>query len=111
MDVVDSKYGYHNNIICGFNCRHRLIPYQPGSAAPKEYTEAELKREREIESKIREMERAIRLKKRDLILYNNLGNKAAIKALKEQIKNMTAHYKSFCEKYGYAWYQYRIEVI
>ena len=33
MATVDDKYGYHNNIISGFNCRHHLIPYTPGSVA------------------------------------------------------------------------------
>ena len=104
------KYGYHNNIICGFNCRHRLIPYKPGTVAPKEFSKEELDQQRQIEANIREMERTIRLKKKQLALYNELGDKIAIKNLKAQINKLVAHYKAYCEKYGYAWYQYRIEV-
>lgn len=110
MATVDDKYGYHNNIICGFNCRHRLVPYKPGTVAPKEYSEKELQEQRKIESKIRELERTIRLKKQQLLLYNELGDKAGAKQLKKQINQLTEYYKAYCEKHGYAWYQYRIEV-
>ena len=110
MDVVDSRYGYHNNIICGFNCRHRLIPYKSGTVAPQEYTEEEMKKQREIERTIRAMERQIRLKKTQLELYNKLGDKKAVATLKKQIKKMVENYKTYCETNGYAWHQYRIEV-
>jgi len=112
--VYKSKSGSfsvsHNNIICGFNCRHRLIPYKPGTVAPKEFSQEELEQQREIENKIREMERTIRLKKKQLVLYNELGDKAAAKQLKFQIAQLTQRYKAYCEKNGYAWYKYRIEV-
>jgi hypothetical protein len=109
MATVDSRYGYHNNIISGFNCRHRLIPYN-GQLPPKEFNEEDIKKQREIESKIRELERTIRLKKKQLKLYNELGDKKAILILKKEIKRLTEYYETFCEKNGYAWYQYRIEV-
>lgn len=109
MDVVDDKYGYHNNIICGFNCRHRLIPYK-GQAAPKEYTKEEIEQQRAIESRIRELERKIRTLKKKLTLFDKLNDKATIRSLKAQIKELTAYYKSFCEKNGYAYYTYRIDI-
>lgn len=109
MDTVDSRYGYHNNIICGFNCRHRLIPYT-GQASPKEFSNDDIKKQREIESKIREMERTIRLKKKQIRLYNELGDKLAVKQLKEQVVILTEQYERFCERNGYAWYKFRIEV-
>lgn len=109
MNVVDNRYGYHNNIISGFNCRHRLIPFD-GQNAPKEYSNEDIKKQREIESKIRELERTIRLKKKQLRLYNELGDKLAVKQLKSQIDQLTQYYKSYCEKNGYAWYKYRIDI-
>jgi len=109
MNQVD-KYGYHNNIICGFNCRHRLIPYFKGTVAPTEYTKEQLEHQRKVESKIRELERTIRLKKKDLRLYNELGDKATVKSLKSQIAKLTSYYQTFCEKNGYAWYKYRIDI-
>ena len=115
------KYGYTNNIINGFNCRHHLIPYQKGSVAPTEYTAEEVKRQRLVEERIRAMERDIRKKKSKLAMletqfnvYNKINEKLAkeirvqIRNLKAHIDQMVAYYKDFCEKYGYAWYDYRI---
>lgn len=110
MNVVDSKYGYHNNIVCGFNCRHRLVPYQKGSTAPKEYTKEELAEQRQIEAQIRDLERQIRLKKKQLRLYNELGDKKSVATLQAEIKRLTAYYKQFCERNGYAWHKYRIDI-
>lgn len=104
------KYGYHNNIICGFNCRHKLHEYKQGSVAPREYSKDEVKKERAIEQKIREMERAIRLLKMKLNDYTIIGDKDAIRILKRQIKIEEAHYKRYCERNGYAWEEYRIKV-
>lgn len=115
------KYGYQNNIINGFNCRHHLIPYKKGTLPPREYTAQEIKRQRLVEERIREMERDIRKKKSklsmlesELKIYNKINDKLAkevqqrIKNLKAHIQQMTDYYKSFCERYGYAWYEYRI---
>ena len=110
MAVVDDKYGYHNNIISGFNCRHRLVPYQKGTVPPPEYTKEEIKQQRAIEERIRGLEREIRLKKKQLALYNKLGDKKAIATLKKEIKRLTDFYKQFCEKNGYAWHKYRIDI-
>ena len=109
MAQVD-KYGYHNNIICGFNCRHKLSEYVKGSSAPKHYSAEEVKKQRDIEQAIRLRERQIRLLKMKLNDYTIIGDKDAIRILKRQIRVEEAHYKRFCEKNGYAWYQYRIDV-
>lgn len=109
MDVIDDRYGYHNNIICGFNCRHRLIPYT-GQLPPKEYTKEDIEKQRAIESRIRELERKIRTLKKKLSLFERLGDKDAIRSLKAQIRDLTAYYKSYCERNGYAWYEYRINI-
>ena len=55
MAQVD-KYGYNNNIICGFNCRHHLIAYRPNDVPPKEYSDQDIKKEREINTKLRAKE-------------------------------------------------------
>ena len=59
MDQVDS-HGYKNNIINGFNCRHYLKPYRPGSNAPKQYDGVDIKKMREINANLRSQEREIR---------------------------------------------------
>ena len=109
MAQVD-KYGYNNNIICGFNCRHRLIPYKPGSSAPEQYSAKEVAKERKIDGQMREMEREIRKLKTNEILSLKIGDMKNAKTYKAQWKDLFARYKAFCEKNGYAWYQYRVNV-
>lgn len=104
------KYGYHNNIICGFNCRHHLSAYTKDSAAPKEYTAKEIKEQREIETSIRMKERQIRLLKMKLNNYKIINDKKAMSILNRKIKLFVANYKHYCNKNGYAWYEYRIDV-
>lgn len=108
MECVDI-YGYNNNIICGFNCRHHLLPFT-GQNAPKEYSEKDVAEQRKIEIEIRAKERKIRLLKTQYELYNRSGDYKSAKLLKKQIKALTDYYKAFCESHGYAWEQYRIEI-
>lgn len=119
MAQVD-KYGYHNNIICGFNCRHRLIPYRK-QLPPTAYSDKDVAKERDIETSIRERERKIRLLKTKQRLYNEsgiknptvkvkMGKKMVNVSLKEHIKKTEQAYKTFCERNGYAWQEYRIKI-
>ena len=113
-DIMDQKdkYGYNNNIISGFNCRHYTIPYEKGVKPVEKYTADEVKREREINNKIRAMEREIRtLKSRlnNLKALNDPKYKVEIQKLNVIIKKKVADYKEFCEKNGYAWQPYRIK--
>lgn len=112
MDIMaqTDKYGYHNNIICGFNCRHRLIAYDPKKEPPKEYTKEEVAKQRQIEENIRKMEREIRLQKTRLLFYEQVGDKKIVQSLKKQIKMLIEQYKHYCERNGYAWFQYRINI-
>ena len=114
MAVVD-KYGYNNNIICGFNCRHHLLHYHKGKVPPKEFSAKEIKAQRDIEQKIREMERHIRSLKMELNVYNSISKKdktirLKIINLRAKIKHLVEVYKKFCNDNGYAWYDYRIKV-
>lgn len=104
------KYGYHNNIINGFNCRHYLIPYEKGKVPPKEYSKEDVKRLRAINDKIRAMEREIRSAKQKVIMYNEIGDTKNAKLWKARANRMTIEYKQYCEKNGFAWYQYRINI-
>ena len=103
------KYGYTNNVIVGFNCRHKLVPYTSGSVAPQEYTAKQIKKQREINSQLRAMEREIRYLKQQSILYNSVDKKLA-KKYEEKAKKLMQQYKAFADKNGYAWYEYRIRV-
>jgi len=104
------KYGYENNIINGFNCRHHLTPYTPNSNAPTEYTAEEIKKQRQIETNIRAKEREIRHLKTKLKGYTIISeiDKNNARKLKALIKSKIADYKKYCDDNGYAWYEYRI---
>lgn len=104
------KYGYHNNIICGFNCRHHLSAYTKNSVAPKSFSAEEIKKQRDIEQNIRKKEREIRLLKMKHNDYTIIGDKKVASLLNRKIKLSVADYKKYCEKNGYAWYKYRIDV-
>lgn len=104
------KYGYHNNIICGFNCRHRLIPYQPGKMGPKEYTEQDVAKQRAIEEHIRLMEREIRKLKTQALLFEKSGQIKIAHAIRKRVNILVSKYKAFCESHGYSWNEYRINI-
>ena len=104
------KYGYNNNIICGFNCRHYTIPYEKGTVPPKEYSAEDIKKQRAVESHIRELEREIRRLKTLLKEYEAIGDLKNAKPLKATIRAKTQEYKHYCSANGYAWEKYRIEV-
>ena len=108
MAQVD-KYGYKNNIICGFNCRHKLHPYH-GQLAPEHFEKEDVKRQRLIENKIRQMEREIRKVKENAYLAEKAGDAKEAKILKRRSKYMVERYKSFCDRNGYAWENYRIQI-
>ena len=103
--AVKDKYGYNNNVISGFNCRHYLIPYK-GQNPPTHYTKEEMKDEREIERRIREMERAIRKEKQRLTLMEKGG--VDYKRQKAKVEYMVENYRAFCKKWGFPSYDYRI---
>ena len=109
-DIQDCEtgYGYKNNVITGFNCRHKLRPYTKGSVAPQEFTQQEIREQREINQKLRAMERKIRYLKQQAILYNSIDKQQA-QHYKRMAEQLTKQYKQFANKNGYAWYQWRIE--
>lgn len=102
------KYGYNNNIISGFNCRHYLIKYEKGKLPPKEYSGEDIKRMREINNKIREMERAIRQMKTERDMYKQVNDNRKVKILDVKIKAAIAHLREFCNKNGFAFQEYRV---
>ena len=107
MEAVD-EYGYKNSVISGFNCRHRLIPYH-GQQPPTRYYEDEVADQRKIETKIRAMEREIRTRKQYAEMLRREKPEEA-KKVDNAIKRMVANYKSYCDKNGYAWEDYRIKI-
>lgn len=109
MNCTD-KYGYNNMIICGFNCRHHLIKYEKGKYPPKEFNKADIKRMREVNNDLREMERQIRYYKTQEKLYNVKGDTKNAAICKHKAKVITKLYVDTCDKYGFAVEEYRIKI-
>ena len=109
IEAQVDKYGYHNNIINGFNCRHHLIPYSKGIVPVNDYTAKEIKVERAINEKLRTLERTIRHLKiearNNKLIDLNYSKQCTLKA-----KQLTLEYERLCEKYGFAVQFYRLEV-
>lgn len=109
MAQVD-KYGYNNNIICGFNCRHYLKPYTSGSSAPKQYDNVDIERMRKVNTDLRELERRIRFYKEQEQIALTQNNKIEAIKSRNKAKVLTKVYEDMCEKYGFAIQLYRINI-
>lgn len=108
--ATETGGGYRNMIIGGFNCRHKLIPYTPNTPKPNVYDSSDIAKQRDIESRIRFMEREIRQLKQKEILFKQNNDIMNAKFVHNQIERKIFEYKHFCEKNGYAWYEYRIMI-
>lgn len=107
INQVD-KYGYKNNIIVGFNCRHHLI--ELGKEEPNKYSKKDIKEQRKINTNLRAMERKIRYLKQKALLLEECSDKKGAKMYLDKAKELTEVYKRYAEKNGYAWHDERIKV-
>lgn len=107
-NVVD-KYGYKNNIINGFNCRHRLISFSEQDKPPRTRNKTIVKDEYKKNNYIRAMERKIRKMKQRYELIKSVDVKEA-KRLKNQINAMTRHYEKYCIDNGFQVEKWRLVV-
>lgn len=99
----------YKNGLLGFNCRHKLLDYIPGTK-PTMVTKEEQQRQYAINQKQRAMERDIRKLKTESELIRNIDrNKYA--ELKAKTKDLTANYKSFCKENEKAFYTERLQVL
>lgn len=105
-NVVD-KWGYKNNIINGFNCRHSLIKYVKGEPKPKKYFDKELSRVRELENEQRSIERKLRKLNSRYKLLKTIDEMKAWKVLQEYMQ-LEKRYKAFCKRYNLPYEYYRI---
>ena len=109
VNIVD-KYGYKNNIIVGFNCRHRLIAYQKGTRPAQDYEGKDIKKERLINDKMRATERKIRSIKTESVLMREIDRNEAL-ALKEKANVLYERYVAFAQKNQVAYYPDRCIII
>lgn len=107
INKVD-KYGYKNNIIVGFNCRHHLLKL--GEKQPNKYDKKDIEEQRKINANLRAMERKIRYLKQKAMLFKECGDKKSAKIYADKANELIEIYKRYAEKNGYAWHDYRIKI-
>lgn len=99
--------GDGNGIINGYNCRHRLIEYQSGSKAPREYDRATIRKENYITTKQREFERQIRALKTEEALAQDAKSK---KAYSDEWQALNKRYQAFSLSNNRPFYDWRTQV-
>ena len=102
------KYGYTNNILVGFNCRHHLLKL--GEQQPNKYSKKDIEKQRKINANLRAMERKIRYLRQKALLFKECGDKKNAKLYADKANELIEAYKRYAEKNGYAWHDYRIKI-
>ena len=98
---------YQNGLL-GFNCRHYLIAYKEGMAAP--YVSATVQsKEREITRKQRELERMV-IKWRERALMQKGNGREYVRA-KQKAQYWFEEYKTFSKNNRRAYYPDRIKIL
>jgi len=100
-----------NSIISGYNCRHRLIEYQEGSKAPKEYDARTIKRENFVNNKQRQYERDIRSLKIQEKTARAEGDTEYAHELRAKWQETRDRYITFSHDNNRAYYLWRTRVV
>jgi hypothetical protein len=96
-----------NGIISGYNCRHRLVPYQQGMKPPTDYDEATIKKERALDQKQRNYENRIRNLKQEEKLLRSVGENEQASLLRSRWQQLNQEYEGFSLTNGRAFYRWR----
>ena len=107
-DVLKLNGG--NSIINGYNCRHRLIEYRPGSRPPTDYTEEEIKREYAIDQRQRNYENTIRNLKAEERLLRQAGFTKEASELRKKWQYLNKNYEAFSMRNGRPFYRWRTRI-
>ena len=99
----------YKNGLLGFNCRHTLMPYKAGMVIPHVNAETQ-KRESYINTKQRELERAVRYWETQTVMNKGINpQKHTIARKKARQARLT--YLKFSQDNGRAYYPSRIELL
>ena len=99
-----------NSIINGYNCRHYLIEYTPGSDPPKTFSSEILKREYAIDQKQRNYENHIRQLKLQQRLSAAEGDTQLAKRLSKRWHQAEKEYKIFSLENKRPFYLWRTQI-
>lgn len=103
---------WKNGCLSGFNCRHYLIPYKKGNK-PQSVPADVIKRQRELETRQRKIERSIRREKARWKVLRELPDAESKRQAKEAHKKamgLEVIYERFCKKYDLVRYDQRLTV-
>lgn len=111
IDRYTTKAGktYQNGCITGFNCRHRLIPYEKGNK-PDVIPASVINRQREIESTQRSYERRIRLCKDYALQYKGQNDKK-YKYYRLRATEINKEYIAYSKQNNVPFYRERTRII
>lgn len=111
-DRYTTKAGitYQNGCITGFNCRHRLVPYQKGQK-PATIPANVIRRQRALEEEQRRMERDIRRAREATQLLSGIGAGKAYKAALARQVALRERYEEFSRKNHIPFYRERLRVM
>lgn len=98
------------NGLLGFNCRHRLMPYNDHQAPPKAFSADEMERKRKLNEQQRAIERAIRRQKAEAWEIIHVDGKRA-QGLFRTAKANEEKYRAFCRKNNLVALPYRTQVM
>lgn len=98
------------NGLLGFNCRHRLVPYNEHQAPPKAFTAQEMKVRRALNERQRTLEREIR-KQRALAWELIHQDRAEAQRIFAVAKRNEEKYREFCRRNNLVALPYRTQVM
>ena len=107
---IKTENGRWYNGLLGFNCRHKLIPYQKGEWFPTP-TPAEEKRQYAITQRQRAMERTVRRLRLEAQMLEGVGTKRQVATAKARAKAAYDKYKQFSQDNGRAFYPSRVQIL
>lgn len=85
----------YKNGLLGFNCRHRLVPYNKNQTPPKMFTERQMEKMRAIDRVQRQMELEIRKVKEKAFTIEN-QDKVMANRLFAKARKMVEAYRDYC---------------
>jgi hypothetical protein len=97
------------NGLFGFNCRHRMIKYEPKSQPPLDYNAKEIALEREISNKQRAMERMIFKTRLEALIMGGVDPKAT-KDLNKNARDLINSYEKYSSDNNHAFYRERYQI-
>lgn len=99
----------YKNGLFGFNCRHYLVTYKSGMTIPH-VSKAEQKREQQINTRQRELERRVREQRERALMYNDIDRERYLKA-RERAIQANKQYIRFSQENGRAYYPSRVKLL